>query len=309
MFVDGAIVHLTNVLLSDNQGGSDCLNDLGVITAGNTLVRGTGQDACGLVDAANGNIVGVDPHLGALTGSPAYFPIGPASAARDAGNDTVCAAVPVSGTSQNGVARPDGLHCDVGAYELHLVTATFASNAGQDGWVRESSETSGNGGLRDAVASTLRLGDDRARRQYRSVLSFATGTLPDAAVVTGVTLRVRRAGVTGGGDPVVRFGGFVADVRRGPFGTAPLAVADFRAAATRTVGPVTVAPAAAWYAVPLGAASSAVNRLATGGGLTQVRLRFRKDDDNNATANYLSLASGNAVAASRPRLVVQYYVP
>jgi hypothetical protein len=49
--------------------------------------------------------------------------------------------------------------------------------------------------------------------------------------------------------------------------------------------------------------------LATNGGLTQIRLRFKLDDNNNALANYLSLYSGNALAANRPQLVITYYVP
>jgi len=50
--------------------------------------------------------------------------------------------------------------------------------------------------------------------------------------------------------------------------------------------------------------------------LTQIRLRSRPssfgvklDDNNNTIANYLSLFSGNAAAANRPQLVVEYYVP
>ncbi|MBI5932062.1 MAG: hypothetical protein HY867_00025 [Chloroflexi bacterium] len=52
-----------------------------------------------------------------------------------------------------------------------------------------------------------------------------------------------------------------------------------------------------------------INKLATGSGLTQIRLRFKLDDNNNAVANYLSLYSGNAGAASRPQLVIGYTVP
>jgi hypothetical protein len=47
-----------------------------------------------------------------------------------------------------------------------------------------------------------------------------------------------------------------------------------------------------------------------GSGLTQMRLRFKLDDNNNAVANILSLFSGNATAAaSRPELIITYYVP
>ena len=58
-----------------------------------------------------------DPLLGALTGSPAYFPLNAGSPAIDASNDAICATAPVSNTSQNGLTRPQGPHCDIGSYE------------------------------------------------------------------------------------------------------------------------------------------------------------------------------------------------
>ncbi|MGC1377061.1 MAG: hypothetical protein WA821_12590 [Anaerolineales bacterium] len=45
-----------------------------------------------------------------------------------------------------------------------------------------------------------------------------------------------------------------------------------------------------------------------GSGLTQIRLRFKMDDNNNAVASYLSLYSGNAPATSRPQLVITYII-
>ena len=39
------------------------------------------------------------------------------SPAIDAGDDTTCAASPVNKLDQRGVTRPDGAHCDIGAYE------------------------------------------------------------------------------------------------------------------------------------------------------------------------------------------------
>jgi len=42
-----------------------------------------------------------------LAGSPAI----------NAGDDATCAAAPVSGLDQRGIIRPQGVHCDIGAYE------------------------------------------------------------------------------------------------------------------------------------------------------------------------------------------------
>lgn len=44
-------------------------------------------------------------------------------------------------------------------------------------------------------------------------------------------------------------------------------------------------------------------------GLTQLRLAFAKDDNNDRGADYLKFSSGNAAAASRPALVIGYSLP
>ncbi|GIK11133.1 MAG: hypothetical protein JETCAE02_06470 [Anaerolineaceae bacterium] len=187
--------------------------------------------------------------------------------------------------------------------------ATFRSAGAQDGWILESSETSNKGGTLDSAAATFRLGDDAAKKQYRAILSFKTASLPDNAVITKITLKVKRQGVTGGGDPVNAFQGFMADVKKGTFGTSALQAADFQTAANKTVGPVKPALVGGWYSINLTGAKAFINKLASNGGLTQIRLRFKLDDNNNAVANYLSLFSGNAPLASRPQLIVEYYIP
>jgi hypothetical protein len=187
---------------------------------------------------------------------------------------------------------------------------TFTSSGSQDGWILESSHTSNKGGTLNSTSSTLRLGDDKSKKQYRSVLSFSTASLPDSAVITKVTLRVRKLGVTGGGDPVSKFQGFMADVKNGYFGTSTkLQTGDFQASASRSYGTFKPALAGGWYSVDLTGAKGYVNKTASRSGLTQIRLRFKLDDNNNKTANYLSLYSGNASAASRPQLIVTYYEP
>jgi peptide/nickel transport system substrate-binding protein len=188
---------------------------------------------------------------------------------------------------------------------------TAISQAANDGWLLESSETSNVGGTLNATAATFNLGDDAARKQYRGLLSFNTSSLPDSAVITKVTLKVKQQGVTGGGNPVTIFQGFMADVMRGFFGAnASLQVADFQAAGVlKTVGPLTLAPAGNWYSLNLTSARAYINRLNTNAGLTQIRLRFKLDDNNNAAANYLQLYGGNASSASRPQLIVEYYLP
>ena len=211
----------------------------------------------------------------------------------------------------------------------------FISIAAQDGWILESSETSNQGGIINSAAVTFNLGDDKTRKQYRGILSFSTGAgLPDNAIITGVMLKVKKQNTTGRGNPVGIFKGFMFDIKNGFFGTAAtLQSGDFQAAASASYGPSAPAPVGGWYGFNLINAERFVNKLTTGSGLTQIRLRFKLDDNNNAVANYLSLFSGNpstgsgqapstalrqaqdassgqaAPAGSQPQLVITYCTP
>ena len=161
----------------------------------------------------------------------------------------------------------------------------------------------------NSTATTLRLGDDVARKQYRSILSFNTSSLPDNAVITLATLKLKQQGIIGGGNPITTFQGFMADIKKGTLGTSALQLTDWQVNASKTVGPFTPSLSGGWYTINLTSAKVYINKLATSSGLTQIRLRFKLDDNNNAVANYLSLYSGNAGAASRPQLIFEYYVP
>jgi hypothetical protein len=44
-------------------------------------------------------------------------------------------------------------------------------------------------------------------------------------------------------------------------------------------------------------------------GVMQFRLCFAKDDNNDKGADYLKIFSGNAGAANRPQLIIEYHVP
>jgi hypothetical protein len=189
------------------------------------------------------------------------------------------------------------------------VSVSFKSVGARDGWILETTEIANTGQALNVTASVLRLGDDAARKQYRSILSFATGSLPDGAIITKVTLKVKQQGIVGGGDPVNAFQGFMVDVKQGTFGAIALQASDWQAAAQKTLGPFTPVVNNDWYVMNLTPAKVYINLLVTGGGLTQIRLRFKIDDNNNAAANYLSLFSGEAATASRPQLIIEYYIP
>ena len=184
-------------------------------------------------------------------------------------------------------------------------TSTFKSVGSQDGWVLESTESSGAGGAMNSIAATFNLGDDAADRQYRAILSFNTSSLPDNAIITKVTLKVKKNGVVGGGNPLSIFQGFKVDIKNGTFGNSALETGDFKAIASKTYGPFNPSlSASGWYSLNLTSGKGYVNKI----GNTQIRLYFSLDDNNNNIANILRLYSGNAGALNVPQLVIQYYI-
>lgn len=185
----------------------------------------------------------------------------------------------------------------------------FVSTGSEDGWVLESSENSNTGGSLDKTNAAIRLGDDAARKQYRSILSFKTDGLPDTATITSMTLKLRQSAIVGGGNPLTSFQGMLVEIRKGFFGaSANLQLTDFQAAANKVLGPFTPVLTNKWYSIRINASAFPyVNKsLQYQGGITQFRLRFKLDDNNNTSSNYLSIASGNATSASRPQLIIEY---
>lgn len=191
-------------------------------------------------------------------------------------------------------------------------TLILYSIAAQDGWVQESTETSGRGNIVEGTAATFYVGDNIRNQQYRGILSFNTSLIPDNAIITKVTLKVTRQSTTVGGDPFSIFLGLMVDIRTGFFDVFPaLQIADFQALASSTYGPFHPTPTGGnLFTLNLDTAKAKINKLVTNGGVTQIRLRFKLDDNNNAVANYLRLYSGNAASqADRPQLVITYSIP
>ncbi len=106
---------LTNVILWGNSGGQ--IYNSGGTTA--VISYSVVQGGCP-VGSTCANIITTNPMLGALAnngGSTQTFALLTGSSAIEAGNDAVCAAAPVNNQSQNGLTRPQGVHCDIGSFE------------------------------------------------------------------------------------------------------------------------------------------------------------------------------------------------
>jgi len=212
-----------------------------------------------------------------------------------------------NGYGQLGDGTTTDRHAPVDVVDPTL-NKSYRSAGSQDGWVLESSETSNAGGTMNSAATVFYLGDDAQDRQYRAILSFNTSDLPDDAVITKATLKIKKQGLVGS-NPFSTHQGLLVDIRKPYFGTKlALAAHDFQALANKSaVGTFGTTASSGWYsATLLNGAYPYINLTGT----TQFRLRFKLDDDNDNTAGYMKFFSGNyGTAIDRPLLVIQYYVP
>jgi PKD repeat protein len=187
------------------------------------------------------------------------------------------------------------------------LTNTFTSVNAEDGWLLESSETSGVGGSLSATAnstSSLRIGDDSGRKQYRSVVSFDTSALPDGATIISATLRLKRGTISQNPSGL---GAINVDIQgtSGFGGATALATGDFHAAASATGVATMSYPTSngTWSTGALNATGLAnINKT----GKAQFRVAFATDDDNDNKADYLGLYSGEASAGNQPELIIVY---
>jgi len=123
-------MNLNNVTITQNTSDEESAGRAGGISSNggvlhlrNTIIAGNlNTEGCTLVGTMTGNLIGVNPQLGALAnngGPTRTHSLGATSPARDAGNpaapgssSTACRL-----TDQRGVSRPQGPRCDMGAFE------------------------------------------------------------------------------------------------------------------------------------------------------------------------------------------------
>jgi hypothetical protein len=223
------------------------------------------------------------------------------TASLSAGDHTITA----SATDGGGLTGSHAIGVRVNAQSAP-VTLTFVSAGAQDGDVVESNENSGVGGIVGVTGPEIQVGDHIADQQFRGVVSFDTSAIPDGALITSVTLRLRRVGVFGP-NPFTTHGACRVSMATGAFGGDPaLTSGDFQAAATlNDVGTLStpLANGDLSTAALTAAGIAAVDKTGT----TQFRLAFDLDDDDDNFADRIRFGSGdNTTPANRPELVVTF---
>ncbi len=191
--------------------------------------------------------------------------------------------------------------------EAPVLSATIPAVAAEDGYVLETGENSGKGGVTNASLPVLVVGDDAYDRQFRSILSFDTGSLPDNAVILSATLKVRRNRLLGE-DPFLTHGKLWVEVGSPFFGLGyPLEPADFQAASGGIAALLGGTPVNSWHTARFNLASlPKLNRV----GNTQLRLRFNLDDNDDLGRDTIQFFSANSLnLATHPLLLVTYFLP
>lgn len=113
---NNASISLANTIIANTTSGWDCSNYFGTIaeSKNNWVSDGDIGESCGATNFG-------DPMLAALAdnGGPTQtMALQAGSGAIGAGDDSICAGTLVAGLDQRGVTRPQGLHCDIGAFEF-----------------------------------------------------------------------------------------------------------------------------------------------------------------------------------------------
>ncbi|RJP49860.1 MAG: hypothetical protein C4583_11670 [Anaerolineaceae bacterium] len=195
---------------------------------------------------------------------------------------------------------------------LHIVEAAIlsrkiSSTPSQDGIVIESAENTGRGGVFTSSQLVLPVGDDASDRQLRAVLSFNTASVPDNARILSVTLKVRQKSILGQ-NPFLTHGKLLVELGNPFFGTGlNLEAVDFHAPSNGIASSFTATPVNNRYSARFNAASLTKLNLT---GVTQLRLRFVLDDNDDRSRDSLQFISGSsATAAARPALIVTYFIP
>jgi CSLREA domain-containing protein len=118
---DGSVVTFRNTIIANNEYDecSDLTSGI-IVDGGSNLVHGS-PNQCNF-QFLKGSLIGADPKLGPLAnnGGPTQtMALLADSPAVDNGRTEFCSVSPINGMDQRGVSRPQGVFCDIGAYEYN----------------------------------------------------------------------------------------------------------------------------------------------------------------------------------------------
>ena len=188
------------------------------------------------------------------------------------------------------------------------VTTTLVSIALDDGYLIESEEDASVGNTANSTSNVLLIGDSATRQQYIGLLSFNTAAIPADAHIVSAELSL--TAFTTRNNPGT-LGDLVVDMRcpnkgsiYGP--TSRAETPDFQTFShLAEVANLGAAPANGGDSVSGFLGQAGINAL-NKGGLTQFKVRFEQEDNNDNFADYVSFFSGNEPAAvmMRPTLTV-----
>ncbi len=220
---------------------------------------------------------------------------------------------PLGGNGVNNGSFMSGEAYTINRIVIVPVSTDFRSTGSSDGWVLESKENSNVGGSKNSAAAVFKLGDDAQDRQFRSVLHFPTYYLPDNAVITQVILMIKKQDVVGT-DPFTTHQNILIDIRKGYFSNfnifsfGSLQLTDFQAPADAySVGTIVNNPVSGWYWATLNSGAFSYINLTD---ITQIRLGFQLDDNDDLGEDHIRFYSGNyPEQRDRPHLLIEYYVP
>ncbi len=178
--------------------------------------------------------------------------------------------------------------------------ASFKSQGGNnDGWVR-SDGTTGTG--------AIRMGDMSSGSTYRGIVSFNTAAIPDNATITGASLFINRASLSGSNPFSGGFLGLpVVDVKQGSFGADGIEVSDYFAASDASNAGCFIGTVPSnGYTIRIDLTAAGFQRI-NKTGLTQFRVYF---PTANASGNdYVTFNNGDQPGLFAPYLDVFYSVP
>ncbi len=178
--------------------------------------------------------------------------------------------------------------------------ASFKSEGGNnDGWVRSN----GNLGV-----GSIRVGDNGSSDQYRGIVSFNTGAIPDNATITGASLFINRASLSGS-NPFGSGsqGSALVDVKTGTFGGAGIEITDYFSAADAADAGCFIGTAPNnGYTIRIDFKPNGYSKISKTG-QTQFRIYFQIASGSGN--DYVSFNNGDQPGLLAPYLDVYYTVP